>query len=230
MKIDRPTFYYALRKSAMFGGTIKQTQVDGMEAILAACEDGTTIPEAAYCLATAWHETAYTMQPVREALAGTTDEAIRRLDRAFDAGKLKGVKSRYWAKDSDGQSWLGRGFVQLTHKANYAKAAKLTGVDLLANPDAAMHPTVAALILVRGSVGGMFTGKALSRYLSGPEPDYVGARAVINGDVARNGAKIAEYAKQFAAALSESVTVQVSIPKQKPVGWMGAIIGIIRGK
>ena len=203
--MDRERFYAALRRkgSGVFGTSLKQTQVDGIEAVLAACV-GLRLPFVAYILATCYHETAYTMQPVRETLAKSDDQAIARLDRAFAAGKLKWVKTPYWRKDADGKTWLGRGYVQLTHKFNYARAAKELGVDLVGDPGLAMQPTIAALILVRGSMEGWFTGKKLADYAAGDGFDYVNARRVINGDVKGNGAKIAAEAKAFEAALKEA--------------------------
>jgi hypothetical protein len=141
------------------------------------------------------------MQPVRETLAATDDQAIARLERAWAAGRLKWVKTPYWRKDADGKTWLGRGYVQLTHKTNYARAGRELGLDLVGNPGLAMQPTVAALILVRGSMEGWFTGRKLASYMAGDGFDYVNARAVINGDVKGNGAKIAAEAKAFEAAL-----------------------------
>lgn len=203
MRLD--VFFAALRRrnSGVFGTSLNKGQVSGIETILAAC-DGLRLPFVAYILATAYHETAYTMQPVRETLAGTDDQAIARLDRAWVAGKLKWVKTPYWRKDADGKSWLGRGYVQLTHKINYARAGKELNVDLVGDPARAMQPTVAALILVRGSMDGWFTGKKLSDYAAGDGFDYVNARRVINGDVKGNGAKIATEAKAFEAALIEA--------------------------
>lgn len=195
--MNREAFYASLRArgSGVFGTSLTQGQVDGLEAILAAC-DGLPVTHAAYILATAYHETARTMQPVRETLASTDDQAIARLDKAFASGRLKSVKNPYWRKDADGKTWLGRGFVQLTHKTNYARAGRELALDLVGNPSLAMQPTVAALILVRGSAEGWFTGKKLSDYLPG---DYVQARRIINGmDRAQD---IAGYARAFEAAL-----------------------------
>lgn len=218
--MNRDTFFAALRRrdSGVFGTSLRQTQVDGIEAILAAC-DGLPLPCAAYILATAYHETAYTMQPVRETLADTDDKAIARLERAWAAGRLKWVKTPYWRKDADGKTWLGRGYVQLTHKTNYARASRELGVDLVADPNLAMQPTIAALILVRGSMEGWFTGRKLSSYIAGDGFDYVNARAVINGDVKGNGAKIAAEAKAFEAALREAgwgKAVPKPVAPQKP--------------
>lgn len=47
----------------------------------------------------------------------------------------------------DGARFKGRGFVQLTGRANYAKYGELLGVDLCAQPDLANAPEVAAVLL-----------------------------------------------------------------------------------
>lgn len=202
-----PKFYDAVRP--LFGGKITQSQVDGLNALVAATA-GLARPYRAYLLATAQHETASTMLPVRETLAKTDDQAIARLETAWRKGRLKGVKTPYWRKDADGKTWLGRGYVQLTHKANYERASALTGADLVSNPNAAMRPDVAAKVLVQGCVLGIFTGKKLGDYLDGPKPDYVGARRVVNGT--DKAAQIAALAARYEAALAH-----VPEPKPAPV-------------
>ncbi len=188
-------FYSTIRP--IFGGKMTQTQVDGVEAILAATQ-GLQVSWRAYVLATAHHETAGSMRPVKETVypshknqSPSDAEVIRRLDRAFAKGQLKGVKTPYWR---DG--WFGRGYVQLTHKRNYAAASALAGVDLVKEPTLALDPGVAALVLVGGMKSGTFTGKKLSDYLPG---DFVGARRIVNGQDAAE--KIAATARQFEAAL-----------------------------
>jgi putative chitinase len=49
----------------------------------------------------------------------------------------------------DGARFKGRGFVQLTGRANYATIGKQIGVDLISNPDLANDPQVAAKILAQ---------------------------------------------------------------------------------
>jgi len=150
--------------------------------------------QAAYVLATAYHETAHTMEPVRETLATTDTQAIARLDRAWDRGQLPWVSKPYW---KDG--WFGRGYVQLTHKANYERAGRELGADLVSDPARVMEPQIAADILVRGSLDGWFTGRKLADYITLNASDYVGARRIINGtDRAR---AIAEHARDYEAAL-----------------------------
>lgn len=170
-------------------GRLSQSQVDGINAILNAA-GGRKRSHVAYLLATAWHETARTMQPVRETLAGSDAQAVARLDRAWKAGKLKQVKVPYWRFDDTGRTWLGRGYVQLTHRDNYRKAAAMVGADLLGNPSLAMRADIAARILVEGCEVGLFTGKKLADYLPG---DYVNARKIVNGlDKAFEIARVAE--------------------------------------
>lgn len=150
--------------------------------------------ETAYVLGTAYHETAHTMEPVREAFGESTESTIARLDRAWGRGQLPWVSKPYWR---DG--WFGRGYVQLTHLSNYKRASRELGPDFVADPDLALDPENSAEITVRGMAEGWFTGKQLSDYLTLKASDYVGARRIVNGtDRAR---AIAEYAREYEAAL-----------------------------
>ncbi|MBC7918660.1 MAG: peptidoglycan-binding protein [Rhodoferax sp.] len=53
------------------------------------------------------------------------------------------------SQPGDGASFKGRGFVQLTGRANYETYGPAIGVDLLAHPDLANAPEVAACLLVQ---------------------------------------------------------------------------------
>lgn len=179
-------------------GPLNQGQVDGFNHILNALSDAPT-EEAAYILATAWHETGKTMQPVREAYGKSDEETIRKLDFAWNAGQLTWVRTPYWR-----EGWFGRGYVQLTHKTNYQKASEKLGADMVQNPSLALDPVLAAQVLVRGSREGWFTGKKLSDYLPG---DYVNARRVINGT--DRAQLIAGYAEVFEAAFRKEASETV---------------------
>ena len=48
----------------------------------------------------------------------------------------------------DGARYKGRGFIQITGKANYTKAGEALGIDLVNNPEQAANPDVAAKIAV----------------------------------------------------------------------------------
>lgn len=200
--MNRKAFYDALRRrdSGLFGTSLSQGQVQGVEAILDEAEGrGTPLRHLAYILATAYHESAHTMQAVRESLAKTDDGAIRALDAAWKAGRLGQVSTPYWRRDADGKSWFGRGLVQITHKPNYQKLGMLIGVDLVKDPSKALELSTAVQILFTGMELGSFTGKALADYISDGRADYVGARRIVNGT--DKAALIAGYAEAFEKAL-----------------------------
>lgn len=202
MTINRNFFFEEVREKIFHKGLL-QDQVDGIEAILDEWEKNHAKQDdrwLAYMLATAYHETAHTMQPVRETLASTDEKAAAILQKAFDAGKLPWVKNEYWKADADGKRWLGRGLVQLTHKDNYKKLSGPAGVDLVADPAKAMDMDVAVRVMFAGMIGGLFTGKSLQRYFDGDTDDWINARQIING--LDRAALIAGYGRGFYAAIS----------------------------
>jgi predicted chitinase len=99
----------------------------------------------------------------------------------------------------DGVKYCGRGYVQLTWANNYRRIGGLIGIDLLAHPERALEPDIAARILFEGMIGGWFSGVGLERYFTTKASDWKNARRIINGlDCAD---KIAGYARVFYAAL-----------------------------
>lgn len=203
--MQKQLFFDSVR-GPLFGGSITLAQMHGVEAILdRGMAVRTPLRHLAYMLATAFHETSRTMQPILEARQPgekanpSIDTAINRLDASFLAGKLPWVKRPYWRKDGSGKSWLGRGLVQLTHKDNYDRMGRVIGVDLIANPDQAMEPGVALSIMFFGMTRGDFTGRPLSDYIDDRRRDYVNARRVING--IESAEKVAGYAERFEQAL-----------------------------
>ena len=184
--------------------SFSQSQVDGFNRIMTACNRANLSPQhAAYILATVWHESAATMEPIAE----------------FG----KGVKKRYgqWFKNSKGvvygirngdisrpaylksdypYLYYGRGDCQLTWLDNYIKLGLILGVDLANNPDLANDPDISADILVVGSMQGLFTGKSIPHYITfGTFDEFVQARYVINGRDKRD--LIAGYAKTIMTAM-----------------------------
>jgi putative chitinase len=139
--------------------------------------------QAAYVMATAWWETAHTVEPVKEAYWVKNAEAWRKKNL------------RYYP-------WYGRGYVQLTWERNYIHAGKQLGLDLTTNPEAVMKPDVSAKILVTGSLEGWFTGKKLGDYITLSNSDFKGARRIINGT--DKASAIATIARAYDAALKVS--------------------------
>jgi hypothetical protein len=62
----------------------------------------------------------------------------------YDTGRLAARLGNTPDADGDGQRYEGRGFIQLTGRANYALYGRLVGVDLLNEPERALEPEVAA--------------------------------------------------------------------------------------
>ena len=161
--------------------------------------------QCAYVLATAYHETAHTMKPVRETRASSDASAKAILTKAFKAGKLPWVTKDYWTS-----GYFGRGYSQLTHYVNYLKAGTALGVNLVGNPSLALEPVTAANVIVLGMKEGWFTNKRLSEFVTLQKSNFFDARSIINGDKnkpVKKGSKetigqmIAGYAKQYDALL-----------------------------
>jgi putative chitinase len=184
-------FLDEVRHAGVLGKALKDDQVQGLKAVLGAAKAaGWPLPFTAYGLATANHETASTMQPVREAF--WLSENWRR------------TNLRYYP-------FYGRGYVQLTWKANYEKADRelKLGGNLNSNLDLALEPDIAAMIMVKGMEDGWFagdkTGKrhTLARHIptsgTAETVQFTSARRIINGT--DKAGKIADEAIKFQQAL-----------------------------
>ncbi len=113
----------------------------------------------------------------------------------------------------DGKRYRGRGYVQITFKGNYQKfGAIVGGLDLVAEPQRAAEPDVAATITVVGMRDGMFTQHKLADHLQATDGDFVQARRIVNADLERTdawdesgtprGERIANRARAFTAVLA----------------------------
>ena len=90
--------------------------------------------------------------------------------------------------------------MQITWYDNYVRMGKLLGIPLARKPDLALEWDVALPLLYTGMRKGLYTGKALKDYRL-PE-QFREARAIINGDVRKNGRMIAGYADCYLKALN----------------------------
>jgi len=199
MRIDRPTLFENLR--ALHRGRLSRKQVESYEAILDAAEaDGIADPRhLAYILATTRGEVGSAMQPVPEVGRG---------------------KGRAYGKPAPNrQTYYGRGFVQLTWQRNYRAMGDLLGVDLVSRPDLALDHKIAAQIIVKGMKRGMFTGKALSTYISGERCDFFNARRIINGT---------DRAQEFAAsAQTYLMVIEAAVIPEEPKGEVKDVTAVI---
>jgi putative chitinase len=187
--MNRKAFFDSVRTS-LFRGSMAPGQVEGIEAILdgLAARQITDKRHAAYILATAYHETARTMQPIHEKDGGAGPKYFRKYDGRSDLGNHK---------FGDGFRYRGRGFVQLTGRRNYTKASKVLNADLVNNPDLALDLDKAVTLLIDGMISGWYTGKKLSDFQT-----YKDMRRVVNGTDRDD--LIASYATRFETALIAS--------------------------
>jgi putative chitinase len=205
---DPDAFFAHMRSTNTLGPVLTQGEVDGCNAIIQAC--GTAawpLADTAYALATAYHETAGTMLPIKE-IGGPAY-----FTKMYDITGARPAKARELGNftPGDGAKYPGRGYPQLTGKSNYAKAtAKLKGLgllkpgeDLVENPDLAMRPDIAAAIMVHGMRDGWFTGRDLDddlpRHGAASLEQFIRSRDIINGT--DKAEKIAREALDFQGGL-----------------------------
>lgn len=123
----------------------------------------------------------------------------------------------------DYQRYRGRGYVQLTGRANYKTATaklNLDNIDFVATPHLAAELPYAYQIIVRGCLEGWFTGRKLSEYVSedGTKCDYRNARNVVNPNelkIANSQAvnSITLWATWYKSILQQSVVDNDQLPE-----------------
>lgn len=199
MKFNHTTFFDGYRG---IYGKLNQTQVSGLDNLLGYIEldnDVTDVRWAAYMLATVKHECADTFQPITER---GPKSYFNKYEPGLKIGNNLGNKVA-----GDGYLYRGRGYVQITGRANYEKMSKVLGLsgenDLILHPEHALHPDIAYRIMSYGMRHGTFTGKKLSNYINGTTCDYTNARRIING--LDQTAKIKGYAVNFESVLKNSL-------------------------
>jgi hypothetical protein len=251
--MNRSAFYTALRRreSGVFGTSISQQQVNGIEGILnafASHGDGRA-KTLAYALATAYHETGRRMVPVREGFADTDAKARARVNRlAAKRGPNSAVAKYAKPQPPYGHVYYGRGQVQLTWQSNYQRSSKDAGVDLVRYPDKVLDPVIGARILIRGLQDGRWNGKGfgIAHYLPDVgKDDLRNARRTVN--ITDKWQDIAGYYRAFLKAVEaaggvperdiepemvEAVERELSKPQPKPKsgGLLAFIISLFTRK
>jgi hypothetical protein len=173
--IDRGKLFDTVRANLF--GTITQSQVDGINAIVTEWEavNNPDNRQLAYVLATVYHETAATMQPVKE-----------------HGGEAYLKSKKYYP-------YYGRDLVQTTWDYNYQKVKDFSGIDVVANPDLIGQMPLAAKVAIHFMSRGYYTGKKLSHFFNDTTEDWYHARRIING--LDKADLIASYGKKFYESL-----------------------------
>jgi len=180
-----------------------------------------SIPQASYILATVKHETANTYRCIEEqaphpapAPPGSSHAEVEAFHQAAAEAYFNG---RYGTPPlsrilgnvgrGDGYRFRGRGFRQITGRANYRRFAAVLHLGLVSNPGLANNPEISFQILSVGLARGLFTGKRLSEYINDEMRDFVNARRVLNGlDCARGiAADAAEFQRCFEHATAQPI-------------------------
>jgi len=139
----------------------------------------------AYMLATVKHECANKWQPIEEFGKGE--------DRPYGQ-----------PDETTGNTYYGRGYVQLTWKGNYQKMSRALGLDLVEHPERVLQRDIAYKVMSSGMRNGSFTGKKLQDFIHETECDYFNAREIIN---AHDRAELIEgYARQLSSILKNCTT------------------------
>lgn len=178
--MSRQAFFDSIRRDFYPNG-LNQKQVDNINLIVSEFEPYNNLHWIAYGLATAYHETGGTLEPIEE------------------YGKGKG--RAYGKTERTGKVYFGRGFIQLTWLDNYHTFTNRLGIDLVNQPDLALQPNISTQIMVLGMVKGLFTGVSLADFTHADGTlDYIRARTIVNGK--DKAALIASYAEKFYDALT----------------------------
>jgi putative chitinase len=209
---------FAKLRATVFEGHLTQTQIDAFHSILAACQKWNVIDlaEIASALTPPMIETGGSYKLVEEDLHYRAAGLRKTFKKYFTTDAIANkyamqperIANRAYANrngngneaSGDGWKYRGRGWPQLTGRANYEKLGLVLSLPLIEKPELALDPNVSAQILVLGMKNGIFTSRKLSQYHTKIGYDFKGARDIINpGD--RN-ADNERFGKQIYAALA----------------------------
>lgn len=192
-----------------FNVRLSAPQVSGLDRLLGFVQldpDVFDVRWVAYMFATVKHECADTWQPIPE----------RGNDTWFKQYEMPSAKAKRLGntQPGDGARYKGRGYVQLTGRANYASMGSQMGLGnaLIDDPDRALDPLTAYRVMSLGMRKGFFTHKKLADFINANGADYLGARRIINGQDQAD--KIRGYSVILESALRASLT-DADVPVQQ---------------
>lgn len=198
MKINHTKFFNSYRNAF---GRLRQSTVTGIELLGRQMEVDKQIKDlrwAAYMLATVKHECADKWQPI-------TEYGRKSYFDKYETGTRIGRRLGN-TEPGDGWRFRGRGYVQITGRANYERLSKALRLpvdeSLIDHPENTLIPAVAYDIMSYGMRHGAFTGKKLSDYITRGKCDYKNARRIING--LDQWKLIKSYAEAFEQILLDS--------------------------
>ncbi|MCB1926678.1 MAG: hypothetical protein KDH17_01455 [Rhodocyclaceae bacterium] len=199
MQVDHTRFFNAYRSAY---GRLSQATVNGLELLgrnMVEDAELKSVQWAAYMLATVKHECANRWMPI-------TEYGRRDYFDKYEAGTRLGGRLGN-TEPGDGYRFRGRGYVQITGRANYARMTQALALgddeDLVRDPDQALRPVIAYRIMSLGMRKGLFTGRKLADYINDAGCDYKEARRIINGQ--DQAELIAGYAETLEAILREAI-------------------------
>ena len=199
MQVDHTRFFNAYRSAY---GRLSQATVNGLELLgrnMVEDAELKSVQWAAYMLATVKHECANRWMPI-------TEYGRRDYFDKYEAGTRLGGRLGN-TEPGDGYRFRGRGYVQITGRANYARMTQALALgddeDLVRDPDQALRPVIAYRIMSLGMRKGLFTGRKLADYINDDGCDYKEARRIINGQ--DQAELIAGYAETLEAILREAI-------------------------
>ncbi len=219
--VDEKTFFSKVR-ALMHRRGLKDIQFQTYKQIIKYWNDHPDINDRrwlAYVMATAYHETQ--LRPVREGFK-KSDAAARKHVRWMWNKRI--ITLPYHRPDPvTGQVYYGRGYVQLTWAQNYKKMGEAIGMGdkLYRNPDLVLDPEIASKVLFVGMLKGKFRYSKRTRpkgwqklrlFFNKKTENWYRARNIINGDLRKNGNRIAGYGRKYGSAIRV-----VDAPDKPPV-------------
>ncbi|NOT62520.1 MAG: hypothetical protein HOP19_20130 [Acidobacteria bacterium] len=186
--------------SALIGTAPKGMRQDAATAIPLLISNsllvGLNVFEIAYILGTAQHESGLG-RLMTEIASGSAYEGRR------DLGNVN---------KGDGVRFKGRGYAQITGRIHYTNFSNHLGIDMVANPNLATTPALAAYITVNGMREGAFTGRKLGDYINNRGIDFINARRIINST--DQATRIAGYANSYLDTLNSFICFDVAFPRR----------------